>query len=52
MKVLIMQLHASSVLFSHIVSSFLFNALRNWVALFDRGPQIHKYKKVGKTGGV
>jgi len=50
MKVLIMQLYASSVMFSNIVSSFSFYALRNWAAHLERGPQIHKYKEVRKTG--
>jgi len=45
-----MQLYASSVMFLHIVSSFSFYTLRNWAAHLERRTEIHKYKKVGKTG--
>lgn len=45
MKVPIMQLYASSVMFLHVVSSFSLYALRNWAVHLERGPQIHKYKE-------
>jgi len=37
------------LVFTHCVQ-FSFYGLRNWAAHLDRGPQIHKYIKMGKTG--